>query len=364
MRRQNLANSKRHTEPTAPPLPLQCGAATARRRRQVIRFSLRDALFAVALIPLLAATGVAQTHYPGMAPEPSTASKLTSSVKSGFSKMSKALIPHTSTGKAPDPISLSVPAEPSAEFHVAVARMAEQAGDVAKAEHHYRLALELTPKHADALIGYAHMLDRQHKLAQATELYQILIKANPGSATAHNDLGICYARQGKLNEAIESIKRAVQIRPNQARYRNNIATILVQSKRLDEAFVHLSATHPKAVAYYNLGYLLHEAGDKKGAARLFQESLSMDSSFAPARVWLEKLRSGGVGVESAKPPQAVARRLTTGPASAIQPAGPAAPMPPAGAASTQRTAVPSQTPRSHVAPLPSIKPLPPIHGNY
>lgn len=364
-----------------------------RPKRHAIRCSLRNSAFAVALVPLLALTATAQTSagYPGLSPEPSAASKLTNSVKSGFNKVTKALIPDAAPKNDPDPISLSVPAKPSAGFHVAVAHMAEQKNDMAKAESHYRQALKLAPNHVDALMGYAHMLDRQQKLVQAAELYRIAVHAYPDNATAHNDLGICYARQGKLEEAIQSLEQAIQLRPGQARYRNNIATILVQSKQLDAAFAHLSAVHPKPVAFYNLGFLLHEAGDEKGAARLFQEALSLDPSLTQASIWLAKLHQGETIAQSSKPrrsaeqarqPQSVAQRPAEPPV-IVPPKGSAAPMPPTGMAvpapriapPTRATpapqltpapqmAVPNQSPTTQLAPLPSIKPLPPIHGNY
>lgn len=357
---------------------------TGRGCHVLCRF-LKVTLPAIAIIPMLALVAAADNSsaYPGLSPEPSTASKITSSVKSGFGKVTKALIPTSSTKRDPDPISLEVPADPSAEFYVAVAQMAEQKGDVVKAESHYRKALELEPNHVDALMGYAHMLDRQRKLTQAAELYHMVVRAYPGNATAHNDLAICCARQGKLEQAIQSLKQAIQIRPGQARYRNNIATILVQTKQLDEAFVHLSAVHPKPVAYYNLGFLLHQAGDNRGATRLFREALSLDPSFGQARIWLNKLQSEGIAespnpqiAAQARHPQSVARR-TAKASVAVPPTGSAAPMPRAGATPSlpqmppapQRTPapqihVPAQAPPAQLAPLPSLKPLPPIHGNY
>lgn len=384
MRSHNLPNHNYQTESTGPSQGLRM--TTTRRRCHVVFRLLRVSALAIAIIPMLAlvATADSSSAYPGLSPKPSTASKITSSVKSGFGKVTKALIPSPSTKRDPDPISLEVPAKPSAGFYVAVAHMAEQKGDVAQAESDYRKALELEPNHVDALMGYAHMLDRQRKLTQAAELYHMVVRTHPGNATAHNDLAICCARQGKLEEAIRSLKQAVQLRPGHALFRNNIATILVQTKQLDEAFVHLSAVHPKPVAYYNLGFLLHQAGDNRGATRLFREALSLDPSLVQARIWVNKLQADGVVVESTRPqaveparqPQSVARR-TVEPSVAVPPSAAAAPMPSSGTTASvpqmtptrQRAPVPpisapAQTPPAHLAPLPSLKPLPPIHGNY
>lgn len=337
-------------------------------------FLLRVAFLAATIGPLFAPMAAAQSSaYPdGMAPEPSAAAKFSSSVKNGFDKMAKALVPKSAKPEATDPISLSVPAKPTPDLHLAAARMAEQAGDLGRAEHHFREALALAPNHVDTLLAYAHMLDRQGKLTQATDLYQMAVQTQPRNATAHNDLGICYARQGKLNEAIASLGKAIELRPKQARYRNNIATVLVQANRVDEAFSHLTAVHSEAVAYYNMGYLLQKAGNMKGAARLFEEALRVNPSLKEARVWLEKIRPAAMS-ESARPPQVVARRPEMG----VPRAGTSAPMPPAGsleeipsmttspttAAPIPPIMTPSQTP-GQLAPLPSINPLPPIERGY
>lgn len=318
------------------------------------------ALCAVILLPPFAVTAAAEPQ----AGIPGAASKFTSSVKSGFSKMTKALAPTTPKNGAPDPISLSVPAEPSADLHVAVARMAENSGDLGKAEQHYREALNLEPKNAAALMGYAHMLDRQGKLAQATKLYRMAVETEPNNPTAHNDLGICYARQGNLNQAVASLEKAIELHPKRARYRNNLATVLVQMEQVDAAFDQLSAVHPKAVAYYNLGYLLQKDGNKRGAARMFQEAISLNPSFGEARMWLQRLRANASPPATARGPETVARRKAT---NAPPRGGGAAPMPggpsanrgpqkqPAGPGQATNQAAPRQ-----LAPLPSIKPLPPI----
>ncbi len=333
----------------------------------------------MALVHLIFATamGQVQTAYSAKDPEPSMASKFSSSIKSGFGKMSHALAPKPANQETSDPISLSVPATPSAEFHVAVARMTEQSGDSAKAEFHYRQALQLEPKNFDALMGYAHMLDRQDKLAQAAEIYHLIINTYPTNPTAHNDLGICYARQGNLQESTTSIEKAIQLQPKQTRYRNNLATILVQSHQIDKAFAHLAAVHPRPVACYNLGYLLQKTGDKEGAIRLFEEALALDSSMADARVWLEQLRptlpvaQDATPPQAARQPQAIAQRSAPMPNATLPPPGSAAPTPAAGSAAplpyipmaTPTTAPNQESPRQ-LAPLPSIKPLPPIHAGY
>ncbi|MHB8903063.1 MAG: tetratricopeptide repeat protein [Thermoguttaceae bacterium] len=321
-------------------------------------------LLSLAIVPCLVAIAAAQVE-PASPPEPSMASRFSSSVKSGFSKVGQALSPK-SNRQDEDPISLSVPAKPSADFHVAVARMSEQSGDTSKAEFHYRQALDMEPKNFDALMGYAHLLDRQDKFSQAGETYRRAIQANPGNPATHNDLGICCARQGRLPEAIASIEKAIEQEPKQPRYRNNIATILVQAKQVDAAFNHLCAVHPKPVACYNLGYLLQKVGDKEGAARLFEEALTLDPSMANARTWLAHLRPSrvaddrSVSLQQSHPsrqPQVVAQRSWPLPGGTMSGARPQAPLP-GGNNMIPPSGLPSPMPARIIPPPGSPAPMP------
>lgn len=262
--------------------------------------------FLISILAGMLALGLAAAGEAASAPwtgtsEPSAVGKLSASIKSGFSKLTGALTPQMTIEQAPDPISLSVPARPSPELHLSVGKMAEDAGNSEKAEHHYQEALNLDGKHFETLIAYGHLLDRQGKLEEAMELYRRAVQAKPASAVAHNDLGICYARRGMLAEAIASLGKAIQSQPKQPLYRNNAATVLVEMNRVDEAFSHLKAVHPEAIACYNMGYLLHKAGDPQAAARMFAEAAARDPSLKEARAWAERLRAADGHAETRPP---------------------------------------------------------------
>jgi tetratricopeptide (TPR) repeat protein len=338
----------------------------------VKRFLLLPIILSVALAPTAAAWAAPQLPdgYPRGPAEPSTMSKFSTSVKSGFGKVTGALTPKWPVKQSADPISLSVPAKTSPEFYVAVARMAEEQDDLGKAEHHYRLALDMAPKSFEALMGYGHMLDRQSKLPEAAELYRLAIQSSPSDSSAHNDLGICCARLGKLTESLAALENAVRLQPKNARYRNNAATVHVQMNRPDQAFSHLKAVHPEAVAYYNLAFLVQQTGDTQTAARLFGEALARNPSMTEARLWMQRLQA--TQPQPSRQPAAVARR-TPATAPTIPPQGAAAPIPPQG--STAPMPPQMQLPHSAapmppgypcasraLAPMPSIEPLPPTRG--
>ncbi|MCE9552481.1 MAG: tetratricopeptide repeat protein [Planctomycetes bacterium] len=225
-------------------------------------------------------------------------------VKSGAGKMVSWVTPDSKPTPAPDATSLaSGNGKPSVDLHVAMADMQEKSGNVEQAKQHYESALKQNPKNANALLGMAHLLDRQGKLKEAGEKYQLAAKYHPKDARVWNDLGLCYARQKKLKESVAALNKAIELEPQKQLFRNNIATVLTEMGRTDEALTHLTAAHGAAVAHYNLGYLLHQKGNKEGAAKHFAQAATVDPNFAAARDWANQLGANQLAAEGAAPPQ-------------------------------------------------------------
>jgi tetratricopeptide (TPR) repeat protein len=255
------------------------------------------------------ATGQAQ---PAATAKTGPIHSFTSGIQSGFSKVSSALtpaVPAAAGGSSPDPTALASKSKPSADLHVATARLKEQGGKPREAEQGYERALKVAPKHLGALMGLARLKDREGQFVEATALYQRAAKAHPEAPAVFNDLGLCFARRKMYPESVASLERAVQLDPKSALVRQNLATVLVETSQVAAAFDHLRAVQPEAVAYYNLGYLLQKKGQTSEAAHCFAMALEKDPSMQPAAQWLAAL--GG-------PPQAA-------PAMARRPAPPAEP---------------------------------------
>ena len=300
----------------------------------------------------------------------------------------------TPTDSSANATSLQNKATPSAKLHLAMAQIAERAGKAAEAEESYRKALEIDPKHADALVGYARLKDRQGQLDQATRLYQRASQAHPNNASQFNDLGLCLARQKKYEEAIAAMERAIVLEPKKWLYRNNAAMVLVETGDVDAAVSHLKAVQGESVAHYNTGYILQKKGDREAAREHFAKALAINPSLAQARIWLDELGGAPGSIAPSAPLIASERMLDDGSVTVTdQPTGlplsdppaptllpPVAPQMPNPSAPTPtvrrlprvgnapRTAVrPSGPPTGarepRVAPLPppsSVLPLPPV----
>jgi Flp pilus assembly protein TadD len=174
-------------------------------------------------------------------------------------------------------------------LHVEVARLSEHAGRLDEAEQHYKEALRLDPNDFSAMLNYARLKDRQGQTGAAFELYRRAVDTHPREASVYNYLGLHYDRRGMPAEAAATFAQAVQLKPTEPLYRNNLAHVLVQVGKLSEAYEHLHAVHGEAVAYYNLGYLLHRRGQREAAVQHLTAALRRDPSLTPARQLLAEL---------------------------------------------------------------------------
>lgn len=255
--------------------------------------------------------------------------KLSSSVKSGTSKVAAAVMPK----KTPMGSPVSSPnGKPGPNLFVAVAQMHERIGKFDEAEASYRKALGFDPRHLGALVGYARLEDRRSNFEAATRLYRRAIKMHPKEASVHNDLGLCYHRRGMLPDATRELKLAVDLEGENKLVRDNLAAVYVEQGKNNEALAQLTAAHGSSVGNYNLGYMLVQKGDRRAALYHFQKAAEIDRNLIAARHWVAKLSAPSgpsaaraVGMTVANAPQGVygaPPQFSSGPAYVAQGAAP------------------------------------------
>jgi TolB-like protein/DNA-binding winged helix-turn-helix (wHTH) protein/Tfp pilus assembly protein PilF len=101
-----------------------------------------------------------------------------------------------------------------AEAHTVLARIAQQAEwDWAKAERHYRRAIELNPSNAEARIRYAMylyaMLRREEAVVEARRAQQL----DPASAFVNTWAAAAYFVGGRFAEGLASCRKALELDP-------------------------------------------------------------------------------------------------------------------------------------------------------
>jgi Tfp pilus assembly protein PilF len=193
-----------------------------------------------------------------------------------------------------DPTSLNTKSPPPGpDLYVSTARVYEGTQNTEAAKAQYERALKIDPAYLPALLGYAHLLDTQKEFTDADKYYEKAAKKHPEVAAIYNDWGMSQQRRGRLDESARLLTKATQLQPNKALYRNNLAMVLVVMHRPEEAYRQLAAIETPAVAHFNLGALLHRAGDDQTAAFHFARASIEDPTWAQARQWADRL--GGVG---------------------------------------------------------------------
>lgn len=219
--------------------------------------------------------------------KPSAMKSFTNSIKKGFSDFTDAFSPKPKS--AADPTALNNPSKPSAETYLAVARMQEEAGNLAEADRQYRRAMKAAPENLKVLLGCAKWNGRQGHTEAALNLYGLAAEKHPKEPSVYNDMAMFLARQGRSDEAAATLAKAISLQPKKPLYRNNMAAILVDAGRPDAALPHLTEVHGAAAAHYNLGYLLQKKGQQSKAVDHFAQALRLQPSMKQAQAWLEHL---------------------------------------------------------------------------
>ncbi|WP_428261880.1 protein kinase domain-containing protein [Haliangium sp.] len=112
------------------------------------------------------------------------------------------------------------PSSENAKQALFFSKMGEQAlrsGNILEAARHFKKALELDPKNADAVMGQGEIAYRQGSYSNAIARLEKAVRMRPRSARAHTLLGEAYLGAGNNAKAAASFKRALKIRPGDAR---------------------------------------------------------------------------------------------------------------------------------------------------
>jgi tetratricopeptide (TPR) repeat protein len=91
-----------------------------------------------------------------------------------------------------------------------------QVKDDAQARAHWMRALELEPKHLNALLSMSNDLLQQKKGAEALPYLNRAVEAEPSSWRAHVLLAEALVLQGQQDDAIKQAQRALELGHEQA----------------------------------------------------------------------------------------------------------------------------------------------------
>jgi tetratricopeptide (TPR) repeat protein len=204
-----------------------------------------------------------------------------------------------------------------------------EAGRFPEAERTYRLALEMAPRHPEALHLLGLLMYRLGRFDEAINLitaaieqqpasplhwfnlgvvtqkasrreeairaYRQAITLNPRYLDAFINLGNALKDQGSAAEAKEAYQQALALNPAHADTHNNLGVTLKDEGRLDEAInsyrraLQLKPTHIEALN--NLGLALMERGTLREAISSFEQALTVTPGYLKALYNLGVARS-------------------------------------------------------------------------
>jgi len=123
--------------------------------------------------------------------------------------------------------------DPDALF--AAAQAAEDAGDAATAERHYRHLINVDAAGAAARFNLANLLRANGRAVEAEAIYRDAIKADPGFAEGWYNLADLLDDGGRTIEAIAALESALKADPDYADALFNLALMLQKLERHAEA---------------------------------------------------------------------------------------------------------------------------------
>jgi tetratricopeptide (TPR) repeat protein len=153
-------------------------------------------------------------------------------------------------------------------------------------------ALTANPNHMDLLYTRAMMAEKINRIDIVEKDLKIILEKNPKNAQALNALGYTLAdRTKRYQEAYDYIRRALELSPNQAAIIDSMGWVQYRMGNYKDSIKHLRralSIEENAEIAAHLGEVLWVSGDKKGAKKVWQKAIRIDSNNKVLRATLKR----------------------------------------------------------------------------
>jgi tetratricopeptide (TPR) repeat protein len=122
-----------------------------------------------------------------------------------------------------------------ARAHLELGRMHGQGGNLDKAFHHLRKAVELEPGSGSARVALGNVYGLQGDKKAAEACYRSALELDPDLPEAHYNLALFLKRPGKFEEALAHLERAAALAPDFTDAMKERVLCLIHLERYDEA---------------------------------------------------------------------------------------------------------------------------------
>lgn len=156
---------------------------------------------------------------------------------------------------------------------VAMARWKEDNEEYGEAKEQYRQILVAYPENIDAKLGLARIEMAIGRQQQAEEQLLTLSKELPDNIAVARELARLYSSREEWPRAISVLNAIADRHPEDQPVQYELGVAYARAGQIDTALPHLTFAVGEAAAKYNVGYLLHEAGNDAEAISWFEQSL-------------------------------------------------------------------------------------------
>jgi tetratricopeptide (TPR) repeat protein len=177
----------------------------------------------------------------------------------------------------------------TAQTHFAAGQLAESQGAAAMALDRYAAALKQDPKHLPSLYRMGVLYTQLRQYPQAIETWKRYIAASGNDATGYSNLGFCHELAGQPAEAESAYREGLaKDATNQAGH-VNFGLLLAKLGRTDDAVAQLKAVLPESQAWYNVGSVCEQRGDRAGARAAYRKAIELNAAETGAAQRLSSL---------------------------------------------------------------------------
>lgn len=170
--------------------------------------------------------------------------------------------------------------------HFNIARILDQRGASAKAEQHYRQALEFNPNSVEALIGYGNLMTYAERTDEAISYYRRALEVEPRAVIARYNLAMRLSSQGLNTQAELELREALRQVPFYVDAMDGLGRILGLQDRHAEAAEQyrgvLSYDPSRAEIHYNLAHSLERLEDLDQAEFHYREAIRLQPTLVGA----------------------------------------------------------------------------------
>ncbi|MFI5380805.1 MAG: tetratricopeptide repeat protein [Tepidisphaerales bacterium] len=177
----------------------------------------------------------------------------------------------------------------TAQTHFAAGQLAESQGAAAMALEHYAAALKQDPKHLPSLYRTGVLYAQLHQYPQAIDTWRTYIAACGNDATGYSNLGFCYDLAGQPADAEAAYREGLAKDANNAACHVNYGLLLAKLGRTDDAVAQLKAVLPESQAWYNVGSVCEQRGDRAGAKAAYRKAIELNATETGAAQRLSSL---------------------------------------------------------------------------